>query len=151
MKRPKYYWDTSVLIALLTDEDRPAGEMDAAKDVVLAADAGQVIIATSLMTMGEILDPKGIGAPAAFSELFKRDNFQLLQANAAVYAEAQRLRMAIPKLKLPDATHLASAIVYGCEELHAFDKDDLLKLTGQEVVNGLKIRRPSMAQPTLGL
>jgi predicted nucleic acid-binding protein len=151
MKAPRYYWDTSVFIALLINERRPPGEMEGARDVALAADAGAVIIATSLMTQGEILDPKGIGAPDKFGALFKRPNYQLLQANSAVFSEAQRLRMAIPKLKTPDATHLASAIVYKCDELHAFDKDDLLKLSGSDLVRGLKIRRPSLPQPSLGL
>jgi predicted nucleic acid-binding protein len=147
---PKYYWDASVFIALLINEHRSPGEIEGARDVALAADSGEVILATSQMTVAEILDPTGIGAPAAFDALFKRANYQLLQANSAVYAETQRLRMAIPKLKTPDATHLASAIVYRCDELHAFDKDDLLKLSGKEVVRGLKIHRPSLPQPSLG-
>jgi predicted nucleic acid-binding protein len=151
MATPKYYWDTTAFLALLHNDKSPE-EMAGLLEVVDMADAGEAYIITSVETVTEVLDRNGYPpARERFRKIFERPNYRMVQKSLAIGEKAADLRQKILRLKAPDATHLATALLYKVDELHTFDGDDLLKLDGEAVVEGLKIRKPSAPQKRLDL
>ena len=54
-------------------------------------------------------------------------------------------------LKLPDAVHLATAVLLQVDEMHTFDRKDLIRLDNNAQLGWLRIRKPSAPQKSLGL
>jgi predicted nucleic acid-binding protein len=151
MTTPKYYWDAGVFLALMHN-DKPPDDMAGLLEVVDMADTGEAFVITSVETVTEVLDRPGHPpARERFRKIFERPNYRMVQKSLAIGEKAADLREKVPKLQAPDATHLATALLYKVDELHTFDGDDLLKLDGKAVVEGLKIRKPSAPQKRLDL
>lgn len=152
MPKPRYYWDAGLFIALLQNEQRkdPA-DMPGLLEVVDMADNGEAFIITSGITYTEVLDQPG-HAPkrATFRQVFERPNYQVVEPSLTISDKAADFREVF-KLKLPDATHLATAVLLKVDEMHTFDADDLIPLSGRAEVNGLLIRKPAAPQKRLAL
>jgi predicted nucleic acid-binding protein len=100
--------------------------------------------------MGEVLGPKGDDSIMnQFDALFQRPEYRRIDPNPVIYRRAGEYRKAFG-LKLPDATHLATATLLHVHELHSFD-GDLLKLDGKAEILPTRIRKPSAPQKSLPL
>lgn len=152
MPQAKYYWDAGLFIALLTNEQRrDPSDMPGLFEIVDLADAEEAIIVTSANTFGEVLDRPG-HQPIRdqLRSLFQRPNFVLVEPNVTIIEKAADYREEF-RLRLPDATHLATAVLYRVDEMHTFDEDDLIPLSGRASLNNLRIRKPSAPQKRLDL
>lgn len=148
-KKPRYYWDSGLFIALLTGEQRAPGEMEGLLEVIHMADVDEAFIVTSHQSTIEVLGPADAPLTDAFLEIFERPNYRLLPAVLPISRRAADYRRDL-SLKFADAIHLATAVLYGVDELHSFDRD-LLRLDRHPRIDGLHICKPSAPQKTLAL
>jgi predicted nucleic acid-binding protein len=136
---PTVYWDACVWIALINQE---LGRFAKITGVLDRARAGELQIVTSTFTIAEVLkrkcgdDKVGIEEDEddPFTELLKQDFVILVNADWDACTRARSLyrEFCDRGLKKPqDALHLATAVVENVDEMHTFDGDDLLKLTGK--------------------
>lgn len=157
--KPIIYWDTSVFIAWFKDEDRPNREMDGVIDVANKIHKDHVILLTSSLTKGEILESTlDEIAKQRFIDLFKRKNFQWATTDGRVWDLVHEIRDyyqkrkeidQLPTITTPDAVHLATAILYRAIEFHTFDEKNearkrraLLPLNGNIAGYTLVICKP---------
>jgi predicted nucleic acid-binding protein len=157
--KPIIYWDTSVFLAWIKDENRPNREMDGVNDVAHKILADHVILLTSTLTSAEILESTlNEIAKRRFTDLFKRKNLQRASADERVMELTSKIRDyyqqkkevdQLPTLTTPDAIHLATAILYGASEFHTFDENNevrkrraLLPLNGNVAGYPLVICKP---------
>jgi predicted nucleic acid-binding protein len=159
-ERPKYYWDACVWIALIQQE---AGRVDSLSYVIEEARNGKVEIWTSNFTLAEVYkrpcdgEVKGlaIADDAAFEDFLLQDFVVRVQVDLAVGTLARRLLRSHPMIAKPqDGIHLATALLNSIDELHTFDRANLLGLTGLiDRKDGEKLKichppsRPVPAQP----
>ena len=89
MPRPKYCWDSSVFIALLTGEERAEGETEGLLEIVDAADCGKAVIVASAQVMTEVLpDLDDPTVSRRLEDLFKRAAFQMFDINQPILTKA---------------------------------------------------------------
>jgi len=149
---PKYYWDSGLFIAWFKDEKRKPGEMQGLAEVVSMIDKKEAILVTSVITRTEVLEStlsdenKGM-----FDKLFKRTNCKQVDVTAPISELAHDIREFCKNstgknLGTPDSQHLATAIVYKCDELHTFDEDDMTPLNGNVAGHNLVICMPKGKQ-----
>jgi len=136
MKRgkPLIYWDTSVFLAWIKNEERPNNEMAGVNDVALKIHSDQIILITSTVTEMEILESTLDDlAKKRYSDLFKRKNCQPVILDPKItplthelrdYYQKQKAIDRLPTLTTPDAIHLATAIFHGATEFHTFDENN---------------------------
>jgi predicted nucleic acid-binding protein len=155
MRKPEktFYWDTCIFVAILNGEDRAPGEMEGAKAVATAVDRGDAGLLTSVLTRTEILDGKiPEHALDLLDNLFKKPNLQRADVTQSISDAAHDIRnnlhLAGRKMQVPDAIHLATALIYRVDELHTFD-GELLDLDGHPLTNGVRIVKPSTRQGEL--
>jgi len=147
------YWDSSCFLAWLKPE--PA-RYDACKEVLRAAEQGQVQIVTSTISLTEVikLNKGPIQIPheaeKAISAFFKQEYIVLLQLTRFIGEAARALIWAYPALRPKDAIHAATAMKANALDLHTFDKD-FLPLDGKLGSSGLRIAEPHMPQKSLAL
>ena len=152
MPKPRYYWDSGVFIAVLKNEKRDdPSDLPGALEVLDLADNGEAFIITSGITFTEVLDRPG-DAPVRerFRRVFERPNYKTVVPVLPITDKAADLRQQFG-LKLPDATHLATALLTKVDEMHTFDGDDLIPLSGRPELGGLIIRKPGATQKRLPL
>jgi predicted nucleic acid-binding protein len=141
-----------VFIAMLTGEKRSDEEMAGLAEVYDLIDAEKVVVVTSAMATVEVLNDKANkDVRASFEALFTTPRFVRIDVTAPVAAKARDIRQSLPngnKLKGEDATFIATAILFGCQALHTFDRDQL-RLSGHKCVDGLTIERPHGAQTVM--
>jgi predicted nucleic acid-binding protein len=146
----KIYWDTTCWLAWLLDERHwPASVITGIQDVVYEVEEGKAVLFTSAVTRGEIffgkldLDQKNI-----FAKLMRRTNVTEVSADPRVMDRASAIReyhaARGQRVHTPDATHLATAVLYRADEYQTMDglansgsKRGLLKLNGD--VGGYKL------------
>jgi predicted nucleic acid-binding protein len=140
-----YYWDTSIFIAWLRNEDRPNREMDGVYSIAEKIQKNQAILITSQMLTVELL-PSTLTSEAVtlIERFFKRKNAQKKPMDGRIPQIAQGLRSRY-KLSSPDSIHLATAVYYVVDEFHTFD-DKLLSLNGDVDGYPLLIRKPPITQ-----
>lgn len=156
--KPVYYWDSCLFIAWMKDEKRPPGDMEGLAEVVAMVDAQDCLIVTSVNTRGEVLDSTLTSAAREqFKNLLCHPSFTFADVSLPISELASQIRdfynakkpQSI-KVKLPDATHLATAIAYkDIDEFHTFDEDDLIRFNGNVAGFKLKICKPSTVQKQL--
>lgn len=162
---PVYYWDTCLFLAWIKDEERPTGEMDGVREIIQRFKRREVKIVTSVLTQVEVLQsrlPVGIGH--LFLELIKRITRLGTDTKVALVAHDIRDYYMVRKaeyggktLSVPDAIHLATAILYRVDEFHTFDNDGdskslgLIPLSGNVGGHRLIICRPQAKNPGLDL
>nr|WP_172685430.1 type II toxin-antitoxin system VapC family toxin [Methylobacterium oryzae] len=134
--KPKYYWDACAWIALIKQE---TGRFDACKHTIELAEEGKVEIWTSAFTLAEVYKRRIDGGSTSleaekdkdFEDYIEKDFVQIVQVDADVGTAARRLLRAFPDIGKPqDAIHVATALLNDMDELHTFDRADLLNLSG---------------------
>lgn len=134
-------WDACAWIAVIRQERLPNEDRNAmGREVLAAADRGQVEIVTSALNLSEVCktkcspqntqDNRGVGE-RRLAEYFEREDVLMLNVDRFVGVTARRLMLQqLPGLRPADAVHVATALVADAVELHTFD-DKLLKLNGR--------------------
>jgi predicted nucleic acid-binding protein len=146
MTKINYAWDSGVFIAWLCEEaTAPLGDMDL---VVREIDAGGANLILSVMTYSEILESKYSKEQLDQLDSFlRRSNVVKVDTTIPIAQKAARIRDAGlrdgRKIKTPDATVIATAILHKAHVLHTLDKG-VLNLNGTSIVDGLPITMPCL-------
>ena len=146
----RIYWEACTWIALIQKEKihAPNGRLledryGLCRNVINAAAAGQIEIATSTFTLSEVCKNPDVKDTSEdkIAAFFENDYVLLVNLDRAVAERARALlRMGFSKLKPPDACHLASAALANAEEMHTYD-DKLLVLDGRiDKADGTKLK-----------
>jgi predicted nucleic acid-binding protein len=151
VNKPKYYWDACIWIGLIRQE---TDKIDSCRHIIELAQKGEVEIWTSAFTLAEVYKRKcgdviaELAAPddQAFEDYLEQDYVQRVQVDVDIGTAARRLLRSFPTLGKPqDAIHVATAAFHNVDELHTFDRENLLGLNGKiPMANGgkLKICKP---------
>lgn len=133
----KVYWDSCVWLGFINDEP---GKADRCRHVLNEARKGNYEIWTSTLTLAEVFKvtaEKGEAFPLPpnsdiqFEQFVLQNFLVLVQVDADIGVDARRLLRAHQKLKKPaDGIHLASALANNVDEMHTFDADNLIPLSG---------------------
>jgi len=125
------YWDTCIFISWLGNETRvEAREMYGVADMGTAFDMNQIDVATSTVTITEILEAASdTSVYTRFRGLLSRRNLLLTDVDRSIAELASEIRSFYyipntPSLTVPDCIHLATAIRLECEKFYTFDGDD---------------------------
>ncbi|MFO0966087.1 MAG: PIN domain-containing protein [Gemmataceae bacterium] len=146
-KKRLYSWDSSVFIAwLIGEETAPLGGIDAVADEI---DSGAANLITSVVAYSEVLSARHSEEQMArFRGFLKRSNVTIAENTLVIAEKVGQIRSLClsqspkRKLKTPDATFIATAIIYKADVLHSTDPD-ILRLNGNPAVEGLRIATPS--------
>ena len=141
------YWDSCILLAWLKDKkDRKPGEMAGVREYVNRIKRREVHMMTSALTYAEILGGKlPVGVYQLFDDLMKRNSITRLSVDMRIAKLAEDLRehyVAIRSqnndriLSVPDAIHLATAILYKADEFHTCDEENRKRTLGLIPLNG---------------
>lgn len=163
--RPTYYWDTCLFIAWTKDEERKPGEMAGVRETIDRVKKRDVIVLTSVITSAELLQSSlPAGVAQLFQGLMKRIEQKSVDIKIANLAhnlrDYYRMRPVDfdgKTLSVPDAIHLATAIIYRATEFNTFDGSNarntlgLLPLSGDVAGHALKICKPVAHSPELDL
>jgi predicted nucleic acid-binding protein len=149
--RKKVYWDACAWLGLLNGEPDKAAELEV---VWRKAEHGEVEIWTSAFCIAEVYKAKceggSVGLAPEFDEqinnMFDQDFVQIAQVDLRVARLAKELLRTHSKLSKPsDGIHLATAMLWNVEQLHTWDKSDLLGLVVQRADGvDLEICKPNM-------
>jgi predicted nucleic acid-binding protein len=142
--KTNYAWDTSVIIAWLCEEpSAPLGDMGLVVDEI---DGDRANLIFSVTTFAEILESKH--TPEQIDKLnrfLRRSNVIRVDITFPIAQKASQIRNAGlqegRKIKTPDATVLATAILHKADVLHSLDPHHL-NLDGSPIVDGLRITLP---------
>ncbi|GAB9152916.1 type II toxin-antitoxin system VapC family toxin [Bradyrhizobium diazoefficiens] len=162
---PIYYWDSCLFLAWIKDEERPTGEMDGVREVVERFKRREVKIVTSVLTTTEVLESRlPAGMKRLIDGMMKRVSRISMDTKVAAMAHDLRDHYATrpaetsgKMLAVPDAIHLATAILYRATEFHTFDGGKtgkslgLLPLSGDVAGHRLVICKPQARHPQLDL
>ncbi|MCW1915839.1 PIN domain-containing protein [Luteolibacter sp. GHJ8] len=126
-----------------------------------AAESRNAIIVTSTITLLEVtscIDDKDL--EDRFQRSFNASHHSLYGAELKVMTKARRLRADLHKaepafkISVPDAIHVATAMILGVDEIHTFDggkvdkdKCSLLNLSGHPLLDKLVIKKPEAPKP----
>ena len=136
------YWDSDAFLGWLQSE---AGKAELCEGTLLRADAGEVLIVTSTLTIAEVLWMKN--APPIpkdkadiVRKFFRRSSMRLRNVTRVVSESAQEL-VWDHGVKPKDAIHVATALEAKVQALETFD-EGLLKKSGIIGAPPLLIRKP---------
>jgi predicted nucleic acid-binding protein len=136
------YWDSDAFLGWLQSEP---GKAELCEGTLLRADAGEVLIVTSTLTIAEVLWMRN--APPISKEkadivrkFFRRSSMRLRNVTRVVSESAQEL-VWDHGVRPKDAIHIATAIEAKVHALETFD-DGLLKKSGIIGAPPLLIRKP---------
>jgi predicted nucleic acid-binding protein len=151
-----YYWDSSVFLALLMQED---GRAENVEHFLEEAESQDAIIVTSSFTLVEVIklkkrQPILPEKQAIVTGFFQRDYFRFIDATRKITEDARGLIWTTPGLMPKDAVHLASAVEFvkqggKLDAVHSYDTD-FTNLNGKLPVS-CPIEEPIPMAPTLGL
>lgn len=136
--RPKYYWDACIWITLIVDRNSPRGR--ACEYILAQAKDGKCEIWTSSFCLAEVYKRKCDNVPvgiaeqqdAYFEDLIEQEFIKKVSVDMDVGKVDRRLLRSFPKIGKPqDAVHVATCLLSNVDELHTYDRKDLLDLTGQ--------------------
>lgn len=152
MRKDLICWDSSVLISWIRGDESP-DRIQAVRAVVESVENGGYKLAVSTLLYVEVLEST---MPGHAIEQFKKfmQNRQLVEIIAVdirVAEKAQAIRnKSQKKIHVPDAIHIATAIVSRAKLFHTFDYG-LLQLSGNDEVDGLIITPCDIPGTTLNL
>ncbi len=118
---PRYALDTCVILAEIREEDGRVGLLAGALE---EAGKGECRLLVSTLVFSEILDAK-------VPRFLNASYVDVMGVDVPVSMVARSLRQKF-ELKVPDAIHLATALVSAADWLLTYD-NDLLKLDGERV------------------
>lgn len=146
----RIYWDTTCWLAWLNDERHwPTNVITGIQDVVYEVETGNAVLFTSAVTRGEIFFGKlNLDQKNMFAKLMRRTNVTEVSADPRIMDRASAIReyhaARGQRVQTPDATHLATAVLYKADEFQTMDglgsagsKRGLLKLNSD--VGGYKL------------
>jgi predicted nucleic acid-binding protein len=163
---PVYYWDSCLFLAWIKDEQRASGDMDGVREVIERSKRREAQIITSVLTATEVLESKlPAGMKRLIDGLMKRITRISMEIKVAQMAHDLRDYYAArgaehggKTLSVPDAIHLATAILYRATEFHTFDNGKtggkslgLLQLSGNVAGHRLIVCKPQARSPQLDL
>lgn len=140
MKKELICWDSSVFISWIRGDESP-DRIQAVRAVVECVENENYKLAVSTLLYVEVLENT---MPGDAIERFKkfmqnRQMIEIIAVDIRVAEKAQSIRnKSQKKIHVPDAVHIATAIVSGAKLFHTFD-DRLLQLSGKDEVEGLTI------------
>ncbi len=140
-KKGTICWDSCVIISHFNGDRNKNPERKPRIDAVVSmVDGGNYKLLVSAILYVEVLETKmSQHTIDKFNEFMRRiETITIMAVDLTVAKKAQSLRDRIPKLKTPDAIHIATAIVGGAKVFHTFD-DLLLDLSKQSEVDNLII------------
>jgi len=154
-RKPIYSWDATVFIAWLKEEESP--DLVGIDLVANLIDAGEVVLVVSVTAYSEVLETQHSPEQMdKFRRFLDRSNIVLANTTTVIAeragtirARGQQDRPNKRQIKTPDATFLAAAIIHKADEFHTLD-DQLLKLNGLPIVDGLKICKPAVKDSLFG-
>lgn len=132
-KTPKYYWDACIWIELINNPDGVRGQC--CKHVLNLARENKCEIWTSSFTLAEVIKRKCDGKGAsiqqekdeAFEDLIEQEFVKKVSVDVDIAKVARRLLRRFPKIGKPqDGIHVATCLMENLDELHTFDREDLL-------------------------
>jgi len=148
-KAPVYYWDSCCFIDLL---QKTPGRIDELEAIRKTAEQGKAVIATSSLTLAEVVktDSGGVSDQdeALIAKLFSEPYIKVRLLDRPTATEARSVHRSLG-LKPPDCIHVATAVLANATELHTYDDKRLLKKDGQYGNPGLRIVRPRPGQLAL--
>src|SRR4051812_30363778 len=101
MQKLRYCWESSVFIALLTDEKRSPEELSGLREIVEIVDQHRGIIVTSTLVHGEVFSQGGNQVvEEALDALFRKPSFVQLSASPEIMNKVGRIRRAVSDLGL---------------------------------------------------
>lgn len=133
--KPRYYWDACAWIALIQQEPNRS---DSLKYVIDEAMAGRVEIWTSLFTLAEVYKRPCDGEQKSllpqqdqsFEDYILQSFVERVQVDYDVGVLARRLLRKYPEIQKPqDGIHLATALLNNVDELHTYDRANLIGLS----------------------
>lgn len=141
------YWDSDVFLAWLLPE---ADRRSKIRDVLTAAERGDALIASSALTLTEVIKLKGRPSLQMEQEdrirgFFDREYIKVYDVTRFVATRARNL-IWNHNVKPKDSIHVATAIQHKLEELQTFDKK-LLGLSG--ILGSLRITNPGWDQAAI--
>lgn len=140
------YWDSNVFLGWLADE---ADKVALCRPVIEAAQAGQLMIVTSALTIAEVLwlkgEPKLSAANAKKVEAFFRSRWIVVRDVDRFIAEDARALVWDKNVRPKDAIHLATALRQdvAIDQFDTFD-EPLIKLSKRLGDPPLEIGRPNL-------
>ncbi len=149
MPTPRRLWDSSVIIEYLAGTAEVA---EACSKIIAQAEHGELEIVVSTMATIEVAYLEGSDdqdSEAMIRELFGRSYVVPVVIDVRVATVARSLVRKYrsgPKIKPPDATHLATAVQWDIPVIETTDPD-LLRLDGLEGNPPITIRRPLYEGP----
>lgn len=144
------YWDSVCFLGWFNDEPDKQSQCET---VIKAAESGLVIIATSAISLTEVIKIKGYNAltkdkEETIAKFFRHPYISIRNVDPFIARRARQLIWENEHLKPKDSIHLATAIHYKLPFLDTFDSD-LTKLDG-EIDGAPKIGPPKLPmQPDL--
>lgn len=135
---PKYYWDACIWITLIAERRSVQGK--ACEHLFELARAGKCEIWTSSFCLAEVVKRKCDGQTVglvgdqdvAFEDLIEQEYVKKVSVDVDVGKVARRLLRKFPQIGKPqDAVHIATCLLNNIDELHTFDREDMLGLDGQ--------------------
>lgn len=144
--KTNYAWDTSVLLAWLGEEQTaPLADMALVIDEI---DGDKANLILSVTTFSEILESKYTAEQLdKLKRFLLRSNVIKVDTTFHIAQKASQIRNAGlaegRKIKTPDATILATAILFKADVLHSLDPHHL-NLNGSPIVDGLRITLPQL-------
>lgn len=137
VENPRYYWDACAWISLIEQDPK---RFDSLNYVVERAQKGEVTIWTSNFTLAEVYKPCSDDEGNQLSLLAQHDRrfedfilqsfIERVQVDYDTGVFARQLLRQYPVIKKPqDGIHLASALLNNIDELHTYDRENLLSLS----------------------
>ena len=162
---PSYYWNSCLFLAWIKDEERQTGDMDGVREVIERVKRRDAKIITSVLTITEVLESKPpAGMKTLIDGLMRRVERVGMEIKVARMAHDLRdyyiqraTEFGGKTIAVPDAIHLATAILYRANEFHTFDNGGigkslgLLPLSGNVGGHRLTICKPQAKNPQLDL
>lgn len=147
MTLDRRYWDSDCFLGWLQAEE---GKVEACRQVLNHAAAGEIEIVTSALTIAEVLNLRGHPPLAAdrkkqVIDFFKRSYIVPVSITRRI-AEDSRELVWDHGIKPKDALHVATALYGNIELLNTFD-EDLLKKSLTVGDPKLRIELPQIDQP----
>lgn len=164
------YWDSCIFISWLKNEQRPdPKDMVGVIDTIERLKRREVTLITSTITQTEIAACNvGQLVMPLLDDLMKRKNIQRLSVDIKISQMARTLRdfyqnepykldkdgnkIGSKTLSVPDAIHLATAILHKADVFHTFDASDkkgnlgLIPLNGNVAGHNLRVEKPNIDQ-----
>lgn len=142
MSVERIYWDSDPFLGWLQNE---VDKAELCKGTIERAEAGEVLLVTSALTLAEVLWQKGSPKLAqdkltTLRKFFRRSYVRVVNVTRTIAEEAQEVVL-LNGIKPKDAIHVATAVSLKIPILETFDKD-LIGKSGLVGSSPLTIRKP---------